>query len=218
MPGGTGSAQRRQRGCGCAKRSTQASQTGCAGQVWHTAHWLGMCCGRPWSSWRNMESIYSPGPSPVNHVHRSPTHPGPRCRRALGPDGADGHRPGCMRRWRGAWKSGCSGSSAAPRRGPTGSLLQGGLAVHAALVQRYPAAQCLVVEPEPARRAIGGRGRWRSPGGGPPAGRGPGLRFHPPPDGTQVDWLWANMALHMSRPIPRRCCGAGTRPWHPTAS
>ena len=31
--------------------------------------------------------------------------------------------------------------------------LQGGLGIQAALALRYPAARCLVVEPEPARRA-----------------------------------------------------------------
>ena len=74
--------------------------------------------------------------------------------------------------------------------------LQGGLAVHAALVQRYPAAQCLVVEPEPARRAIVARALaqpwWR-----PARWTGPGLRFDPPPDGTQ-EMVWANMALHVA--------------------
>ena len=40
-PSGTGKAQVVQRGWGCAKRSTQCPHMGCAGQAWHTMHWLG---------------------------------------------------------------------------------------------------------------------------------------------------------------------------------
>jgi hypothetical protein len=38
----TGSAQVRHRWVGWANAPTQASQTGCDGHAWQTAHWLGM--------------------------------------------------------------------------------------------------------------------------------------------------------------------------------
>ena len=53
-------AQVLQRGCGWANSVTQASQTGLPGQVWHTAHWLGMASKARLTSLRNIKSIYSP--------------------------------------------------------------------------------------------------------------------------------------------------------------
>jgi len=73
--------------------------------------------------------------------------------------------------------------------------LQGGLAVHAALCQRYPAARCVVVEPVPARRTSVELALhqpwWR-----PSRWTGRGLQFTPPGDGF-AEMVWANMALHM---------------------
>ncbi len=62
---GNGSAQLRQRDCGCANWLMQASHTGCAGQAWQTRHWLGnrdMLANRVTAlgiKRDNMDSIYS---------------------------------------------------------------------------------------------------------------------------------------------------------------
>jgi hypothetical protein len=42
IPAGTRKAHVWHRWMGWANAATQASQTGCDGQAWHTAHWLGM--------------------------------------------------------------------------------------------------------------------------------------------------------------------------------
>ena len=66
-PPGTTKAQRVQRWLGCANRATHALHTRCAGQAWHTEHWLGTRCAswvmglkRPDKRLKSMESIYSP--------------------------------------------------------------------------------------------------------------------------------------------------------------
>jgi len=74
--------------------------------------------------------------------------------------------------------------------------VQGGLAAHAALAQRYPRAECYVVENNVKREMTATRAlrkpwwtraRWTSPV----------PRFELPPDGG-VQMVWANMLLHMS--------------------
>lgn len=74
--------------------------------------------------------------------------------------------------------------------------LNGGLASHQRLLQRYPRARCLVAEASPARTGAVAHAlhapwwtarRWRQPA----------TEFKLPGDG-QVDMVWANMALHMS--------------------
>ena len=72
--------------------------------------------------------------------------------------------------------------------------LRGGLAIHPVLAQRYPHAQCLVVQTpqatvSPVQRAISKPWwdvrRWRAPT----------VQFGPP--GAPVQMLWASMCLHM---------------------
>lgn len=74
--------------------------------------------------------------------------------------------------------------------------LNGGLASHQQLQQRYPQARCFVAEPNPARASVVAQAlhkpwwaarRWRAPA----------TEFKLPEDG-QANMVWANMALHMS--------------------
>ena len=74
--------------------------------------------------------------------------------------------------------------------------VRGGLQAHALLRQRYPGAECFVVETAPHLRAHAAQAlalpwwkaaRWT----------GVGTRFDMPPDGG-VQMLWSNMALHMA--------------------
>ena len=69
---------------------------------------------------------------------------------------------------------------------------RGGLAGHALVARRYPAAACHVVEHQPAHaevaRAALAKPWWRRLGGPP-------LEFGPPPDDS-LEMLWANMQLH----------------------
>lgn len=74
--------------------------------------------------------------------------------------------------------------------------LNGGLASHQRLLQRYPQARCLAAEASPARAHALAQAlhapwwtarRWRQPV----------TQFKLPEDG-QVDMVWANMALHMA--------------------
>ena len=73
---------------------------------------------------------------------------------------------------------------------------RGGLQAHHALVQRYPQAQCFVVEPD-ERRASAARQSIGKPWWSPTRWRGPAPRFHAPQDAT-AQMVWANMALHMA--------------------
>ena len=74
--------------------------------------------------------------------------------------------------------------------------LRGGLAVHAALAQRYPRAHCFVVEPDDARRDAVARALHK-PWWNPAHWSGPATRFETPGEGV-VQMVWANMALHMA--------------------
>jgi malonyl-CoA O-methyltransferase len=73
--------------------------------------------------------------------------------------------------------------------------VRGGLAVQPALEQRYPQAECLLVEPEPARmpavRAALERPWWQRWGG-------PRRRIVEEVAEGAVQMLWANMALHFA--------------------
>ena len=62
-----GNAQVRQRSRGWAKRTTQSSHTGCAGQARQTAHWLGTLSDMLCSSARHIGPIY-----PWRHPNRLP--------------------------------------------------------------------------------------------------------------------------------------------------
>ena len=74
--------------------------------------------------------------------------------------------------------------------------VRGGLAVHAALEKRYPAAGCFVAEScESHRQYASGKlakSLWR-----PDRWMSRSAQFVMPPDGAS-QMLWANMALHMS--------------------
>ena len=74
--------------------------------------------------------------------------------------------------------------------------LLGGMAVHAALSQRYPAAACFVVEPDPRRRAAAARALHR-PWWSPARWNSAAMHFESPGDAA-VQMLWSNMALHMA--------------------
>ena len=86
------------------------------------------------------------------------------------------------------------------RQAPTAwchwDAVRGGLQTHALLRQRFPGAECFVMETAPHLRAHAARAlalpwwkttRWS----------GAGTRFEAPADGA-VQMLWANMALHMA--------------------
>ncbi|MFO1191035.1 MAG: methyltransferase domain-containing protein [Rhodoferax sp.] len=85
--------------------------------------------------------------------------------------------------------------------------LQGGLGIHAALVQRYPQAQCVIVEPEPARRAVAERA-LRPPWWQPARWAGARTQWELPAPGS-VQMVWSNMALHIA-PDPQ----AVLAQWH----
>ncbi|MFM6991117.1 MAG: biotin synthase [Rhodoferax sp.] len=72
--------------------------------------------------------------------------------------------------------------------------LRGGINIHARLAQRYPQAQCCVVQ-TPARAIPGVRRALSPPWWDLRRWRSPGLRFDT--DGQLFQMLWANMALHM---------------------
>jgi malonyl-CoA O-methyltransferase len=74
--------------------------------------------------------------------------------------------------------------------------LQGGIAAHRALSQRYPGAACFVVEPD-ARRSAAAALALHKPWWNPAHWNAPALHFEPPGDGA-VQMLWSNMALHMA--------------------
>ena len=84
--------------------------------------------------------------------------------------------------------------------------LQGGLAIHPDIVRRYPAAQCLLVEPLPARQETVRRAlaqpwwQW--------AKRQPRPQFGQPAPGA-AQLVWANMGLHLE-PDPQ----ALIQQWH----
>ena len=90
---------------------------------------------------------------------------------------------------------------AQPRQWADWSPLRGGREAHALVARRYPKAQALLVEPEPAlhaatAQAFGGAApawwkpqRWRAGAAAPVLAR--------VPEGG-VDLLWANMALYMA--------------------
>jgi malonyl-CoA O-methyltransferase len=83
----------------------------------------------------------------------------------------------------------------APRTWAHWEPVRSGLAVQPLLEQRYPEAECLLVEPAPARLAAAGSAlerpwwqRWS----------GPRRRFVPALADGEVQMLWANMALHFA--------------------
>lgn len=73
--------------------------------------------------------------------------------------------------------------------------VRGGLQAHALIGQRYPQAECIVVETVP-RHAAMAREALRQPWWRPTRWRAPQIRFaQPAPE--SVHMLWSNMALHM---------------------
>ncbi len=75
--------------------------------------------------------------------------------------------------------------------------LNGGLQAHGLLLRRYPNAQALAVEPEPARAAVVRKGLAK-PWWSPARWRGADPVQATPPAPGSVQLLWANMALHMA--------------------
>ena len=74
--------------------------------------------------------------------------------------------------------------------------VRGGLQAHALLAARYPKADCLVTELQPARAAHAAR-VLAKPWWQPSRWTGQALRFGLPGEGA-AQMLWANMALHMT--------------------
>ncbi len=72
--------------------------------------------------------------------------------------------------------------------------VRGGMQVHAALAQRYPQAQCYVVEPVPRMQAVA-QEQWSKPWWSPARWGGAKTLMDMPAAGS-VDMLWANMLLH----------------------
>lgn len=72
--------------------------------------------------------------------------------------------------------------------------VRGGMQVHAALAQRYPQAQCYVVEPVPRMQAVA-QEHWAKPWWSPARWGGAKTQMNMPAAGS-VDMLWANMLLH----------------------
>jgi malonyl-CoA O-methyltransferase len=81
-----------------------------------------------------------------------------------------------------------------PRTWADWEPVRGGVLAHGLVERRYPKADCLVVEHDPARARAAqehlGRPWWRR-------WSAPAVRYGPLPDGA-AQMLWANMALHMS--------------------
>ncbi|MBC7215953.1 MAG: biotin synthase [Burkholderiaceae bacterium] len=74
--------------------------------------------------------------------------------------------------------------------------VRGGLQAHALISQRYPQAECVVVETVPRHAAVA-REALRQPWWRPTRWRAPKARFALPAPGS-VQMLWSNMALHMT--------------------
>lgn len=72
--------------------------------------------------------------------------------------------------------------------------VRGGMQVHAALAQRYPQAQCYVVEPVPRMQTVA-QEQWAKPWWSPSRWGGAKTLMEMPATGS-VDMLWANMLLH----------------------
>ncbi len=74
--------------------------------------------------------------------------------------------------------------------------VRGGLQAHALLAERYPQADCLVTEFQPARLAYATKALAK-PWWQPSRWTGKATRFEVPAEGA-AQMLWANMALHMT--------------------
>ena len=74
--------------------------------------------------------------------------------------------------------------------------VRGGLQGHALVRQRYPTAECYVVEPDTRRAAFAAQTLAR-PWWKPTRWKGGALHLQTPPAGS-MQMLWSNMALHMS--------------------
>ena len=72
--------------------------------------------------------------------------------------------------------------------------VRGGMQAHALVAQRYPQAQCYVVEPV-AQRHQQVHDAWSKPWWSPARWGQPRTLLQLPPDGT-VEMLWSNMLLH----------------------
>lgn len=73
--------------------------------------------------------------------------------------------------------------------------VRGGMQAHALIAQRYPQAQCYVVEDVPRMQAIA-QTQWSKPWWSPARWSGPATLVAQPEAGT-VELLWANMVLHL---------------------
>lgn len=89
--------------------------------------------------------------------------------------------------------------TAQPRHWADWSPLRGGREAHALVMQRYPKAQALLLEPEPALQTATAQAFAETPSWWTPKRwlGGASCAVQPIPEGG-VDLLWANMALHMA--------------------
>jgi malonyl-CoA O-methyltransferase len=190
-----GQAQVVQRSIGCAKRSTQGSQTGSAGQRWHTAQRPGTASDILCSSERNMPAIY---PAPAAHA----------CMTSELPPSID---PIAAHRWAqrthaaSPWLHEEVGRrmqdrlqwiKQAPQAWADWAPALGGLQAHKAVAQRYPAARCHVVESVATNAELAVRALRKPWWGRAPFGAAQPV-FGPPPE-AGVQMVWSNMALHMA--------------------
>ncbi len=195
MPAATGDAQVWQRVCGCPKRTTHASHTGCAGQARHTTHWLGKLLDKLFNRVRNIESIYPPRRCDLSMSTERPPTIDPQAALRWG-GRAQSASPWLHEEVARRMEDRLKWIKMQPQAWVDWEPVRGGLAAHAALARRYPKAQCFVFESSPhrmltAKQALG-KPWWK-----PSRWVGPPPRFQPPDEGA-VQLLWANMALHMA--------------------
>jgi hypothetical protein len=181
----------KQRGRGWAKRTTQASQTGCAGQEWQTAHWPGVAAFSLSIQSRSIGSIYSSHLSVLPMATERPPTIDPvaaaRWERAAPP-----HSPWLHEEVGRRMEDRLQWIRLKPAAWADWEPVRGGLKAHALVEARYPEAQCFVgaAHPETTREALKAFARpwWRRLGT-------PAAQVGALPDG-QAQMLWANMALH----------------------
>ena len=194
-PCGTRSAQVWQRSWGRAKRPMQSWQTGWLGQAWQTSHWLGRAADTRWKNSLNIVSIYSPdSPHRTMPTSLPPTIDAVAARRwdqAKDQPSAWLHEEVARR-----MQERLDWIKLQPERWAHWAPARGGLAGHALLAQRYPRAECYLVE-NSAKRAQTTRDALQKPWWSATRWTEAAAHFEAPAS-ESVQMLWANMALHMA--------------------
>ena len=192
---GTAAAARLRAG---AKRATQASHTGCAGQARQTAHWPGSG-GResPFDQVAAASAQYTRAPHAMSRP--TPAHHRPHGGRAHGTRVAPARSP-WLHEEVGAphGRPAAMDPARAARPGPTGSRCAAACEAHALVERRYRRAECFVIEsqrtaPRRAQAGMAPRPWWR------PAGRRPHAHHRPPAGRRRPDALGQHGAAHGGR-------------------